>query len=374
MDLWVANADGTDARQVTYLPGASFGPSFYPDGKRIIFASNYLDPKRPASSTCSAIDLDGTHLERITYAPRLRRLPDVLARRQEAVVLVEPARRRREGRRRGLSHDRRPRRRARHQRVRRRLGRRRRAAPYQPETAPVDRYHDAVELPRRRRARGPRHRHEGPRATAQDYVQKQLADAGVEPGAPGGGWRQTFEVIDRDQARRRRPRSRSTASRSPPTDFAPLAFSARLDERSAVVASVGHRRLGHQARRLQGQGRQGQDRARPPLRAGRSRSSTPTALRELGDLRKKAFTAKQGGAVGLIVVDDGDPKARRGARCPSCARAASRTRPGSRATPASRSSSSTRKAAGELAKGRTRSTLAVAARAGAHDRPTTSSA
>ena len=35
MDLWVANADGTEARQVTYLPGASFGPYFYPSGKRI---------------------------------------------------------------------------------------------------------------------------------------------------------------------------------------------------------------------------------------------------------------------------------------------------------------------------------------------------
>src|SRR5262249_57929967 len=29
MDIWVANADGSDARQVTYLPGASFAPFFY---------------------------------------------------------------------------------------------------------------------------------------------------------------------------------------------------------------------------------------------------------------------------------------------------------------------------------------------------------
>ena len=39
------NADGTDARQVTYLGAASFAPSFFPAGKRIIFSSNYGDPK-----------------------------------------------------------------------------------------------------------------------------------------------------------------------------------------------------------------------------------------------------------------------------------------------------------------------------------------
>ena len=47
MDLWVANADGTEAKQITYLPGASFGPAFTPEGKRLIFASNYLQPRGP---------------------------------------------------------------------------------------------------------------------------------------------------------------------------------------------------------------------------------------------------------------------------------------------------------------------------------------
>src|SRR3989454_8200982 len=45
MDLWVMNADGTGQRQVTHLPGASFAPYFHPDGKRIIFASNYRNPE-----------------------------------------------------------------------------------------------------------------------------------------------------------------------------------------------------------------------------------------------------------------------------------------------------------------------------------------
>src|SRR5690349_17421732 len=67
MDIWVANADGTEARQVTYLPGASFAPYFTPDGKRIIFASNYLAPRGPEFDLFG-IDIDGTHLERITFA------------------------------------------------------------------------------------------------------------------------------------------------------------------------------------------------------------------------------------------------------------------------------------------------------------------
>ncbi|HSS00034.1 MAG TPA: hypothetical protein VLM79_23420, partial [Kofleriaceae bacterium] len=67
MDLYIANADGSDARQLTYLPGASFAPFFFPDGKRVIFASNYLAPRGPEFDLF-AIDIDGTHLERITYA------------------------------------------------------------------------------------------------------------------------------------------------------------------------------------------------------------------------------------------------------------------------------------------------------------------
>src|SRR5438094_704177 len=46
---------------------ASSAPYFFPSGKRIIFASNYLEPRGPEFDLF-AIDIDGTNLERITYA------------------------------------------------------------------------------------------------------------------------------------------------------------------------------------------------------------------------------------------------------------------------------------------------------------------
>ena len=66
LEIYVANADGTDQRQVTYVGGANFAPYFYPDGKRIIFSSNHHDP-RGREFDLFAINVDGTALEQITY-------------------------------------------------------------------------------------------------------------------------------------------------------------------------------------------------------------------------------------------------------------------------------------------------------------------
>lgn len=65
MELFVANSDGSGARQITNFGCASFAPQFTPDGKRIIFASN--------KHACDGrgfelflVDLDGSNLEQVT--------------------------------------------------------------------------------------------------------------------------------------------------------------------------------------------------------------------------------------------------------------------------------------------------------------------
>jgi Tol biopolymer transport system component len=65
MELWVMNADGSNQRQITQLGGANFGPSWTPDGKRLIFSSNHTQP-RSGNFDLYLIALDGTGLERLT--------------------------------------------------------------------------------------------------------------------------------------------------------------------------------------------------------------------------------------------------------------------------------------------------------------------
>jgi Tol biopolymer transport system component len=67
LEIWVANADGSEARQLTYLDAASFAPSFFPAGDRVIFSSNYGDPAGREFELW-AVNLDGSGLERITYS------------------------------------------------------------------------------------------------------------------------------------------------------------------------------------------------------------------------------------------------------------------------------------------------------------------
>jgi Tol biopolymer transport system component len=68
LEIWVANADGSDARQLTYLDAASFAPSFFPSGDRVIFSSNYGDPQGREFELW-AVNLDGSGLERVTWSP-----------------------------------------------------------------------------------------------------------------------------------------------------------------------------------------------------------------------------------------------------------------------------------------------------------------
>jgi len=67
LELWIMKSDGSDKRQITNLGAASFAPSFFPEGKRIIFASNVGSTGGMGNFELYAVTTDGTNLERITY-------------------------------------------------------------------------------------------------------------------------------------------------------------------------------------------------------------------------------------------------------------------------------------------------------------------
>lgn len=68
LEIFVADADGGNVRQVTYLGGANFAPFFTPDATRILFSSNHHDP-RGREFDIFAINVDGTGLTQITFTP-----------------------------------------------------------------------------------------------------------------------------------------------------------------------------------------------------------------------------------------------------------------------------------------------------------------
>jgi Tol biopolymer transport system component len=66
LELFVADATGKNARQITHNGAANFGPYFFPDAKRIIYASNVADPGGRNFDLWMIKD-DGTGAEQITF-------------------------------------------------------------------------------------------------------------------------------------------------------------------------------------------------------------------------------------------------------------------------------------------------------------------
>jgi len=68
LDIWVMHADGSGRGQVTDLDATSMEPSFTPDNKRIIFSSDYQDP-RSRQFDLYITKLDGGTPEKVTNDP-----------------------------------------------------------------------------------------------------------------------------------------------------------------------------------------------------------------------------------------------------------------------------------------------------------------
>ena len=66
MELYVANADGSDAKKITELGNANWAPFFHPSGEKIIFSSNH-NSTRGFPFNLFMINIDGTGLEQVTF-------------------------------------------------------------------------------------------------------------------------------------------------------------------------------------------------------------------------------------------------------------------------------------------------------------------
>lgn len=75
MDLWIMNADGSDQHQITRLGAASFGPSWTPDGRKIIFSSNHHTDPKLGNFDLFLINPDGSGIEQVTTAPTFDGFP-----------------------------------------------------------------------------------------------------------------------------------------------------------------------------------------------------------------------------------------------------------------------------------------------------------
>jgi Tol biopolymer transport system component len=283
LEIWVADADGSNARQITYLNAASFAPYFFPSGGRVIFSSNYGDPKGREFEIW-AVDVDGGGLERITwsegfdgfpmFSPDGSRLAFASNRNQgkpgETNVFV------------ARWVDLNP--------------------PTKTEAEAADRYRDDVRWladdTREGRGIGTRGLEE-----AGKWIAVRFRESGVEAGGEDGGWFQAFDVPVAVEAR---PGTAvvldgKTLEREA---FQPLPFSADGEISGEVVAAG----FGITAPDSGIDDYKGIDVAG---KIAAVRRFTPQGgpfenkdvEQRYGDLRYKAWNAREHGARGLIVVD-----------------------------------------------------------------------
>ncbi len=298
LDLWVANADGSEAHRVTYLGVASFAPAWFPSGDRLIFSSNYGDPQGREFDLW-AINVNGTGLERLTYTPEFDGFPlfspdgkrlvfasnrhhekpgetnIFVARWVDAPPSGEAAG---SGTATGEA-----------------------AAPALPdELLAPDRYlADVAWLADD--ARDGRGVGTPGIVAARDWLVRRFRALGLEPAGEDGGYLQAFEVPVEVEVGAGTALEIDGAPVAPDA-FVPAGFSASGSVAGPVVAAG----YGIVSPELEIDDYAGLDVAGKVVAVRRftpEAVTDDTAKRRLSDLRYKAFTAREHGAVALIVVD-----------------------------------------------------------------------
>jgi len=293
LELWGAEADGSNPMQITYLNAASFAPTFMPTVSptppRILFSSNYGDPQGREFDLW-AIDVAGTNLERVTSAPGFDGFPMFTT----------------DGQRLAFSSNRAT------------------AAGHHDTNVFVARWTDR---PVRRfaetgadriladiqyladPARAGRGIGSAGLEAAAVHVEARLRELGLAPAGVQGSYRQPFQVPVRVSIGAG-TRLTIAGTAIPAADFVPAAFSASGDvEGTLVLAGHGIQNRGAGVDDYAGVDARGKivvvRRFAPEVAEvpGGPPAARAEIQRRAGDVRRKAFLAREHGAIALLVVD-----------------------------------------------------------------------
>jgi Tol biopolymer transport system component len=290
LEIYVANADGSEPMQVTYLDAASFAPFFHPSGERILFSSNYGDPKGREFDLW-AVDDSGARLERITHAPGFDGFP--IFSPDGKTLAFSSNRRTQPG-----SHDT-------HVFL----------APWLEgrvattvETAADRVITDIAYLAdpgREGRGLG-----QAGLAAAGEHIEKRFQALGVQPAGDGQTFRQAFSV---STAIALAPASRVVVDDRTldAKEFAPLGFSPAKSDVTAPLVLAGYGIVDKAKKRddYQGVAARGKVVVVRRFVPDSADFEKTEDKRRFGDLRYKVWLAKERGARGVIVVDDPLPPA-----------------------------------------------------------------
>ena len=281
LEIFVANADGSEARQVTYLDGASFAPFFTPDATRILFSTSHHDPQG-REFDIFAINVDGSGLEQITFTPGFDGFP-MFSPDGEWLAFGSNRNQAQPG-----DTD---------VYVARWVD-----VPPPAANAPADRFRADVEwlADDAREGRGVG---TAGLAAAADWLEQQFRDIGLEPAGENGGYRQRFDAVV--EVERGASTALLAAGEAAAADSYMIPGFSAEDSVSApvVFAEWGIESEDHDIDNYAGIDVEGK------IVLVRRFSPTDGVFedtelqRRLGDIRFKAFKAREKGALALLVAD-----------------------------------------------------------------------
>jgi Tol biopolymer transport system component len=284
LEIWVANADGTEPMQVTNLDAASFAPFFHPTEDVIIFSSNVGDP-RGREFDLWAMRSDGSGLRRITHSPGFDGFPHFSP--DGTLLAFSSNRATPPG-----SHD---------------------TNVFLARWKGLPGLQEAVERPADRIRRdvhwladpAREGRGIGTKGLEQAgvYLEGRLKALGLEPAGDQGSFQQKFPVVTGVEVEPSTSVRIGTTTLER-TDFQPLGFSAEGKAAGPLVLAgygiVAPENKIDDYAKLDVKGKIVVVRRFAPEN---EQTSDPALARRLGDIRRKAWVARERGAAALLVVD-----------------------------------------------------------------------